>query len=255
MSVSEEFLQREYCRVSLFGETWRDLIPAVFRDVPAYYDKGNAVASLGSFGRWSDAFATAVHRRLPRGARVLDVASGTHSLPLRLLACDPTLRIDAVDASEHMIAEGQRRARERNLTIHARVCDAHELPFDDASFDAVTLQFASRHLELIKAFREIRRVLKPGGIFCHNDMLRPASRIIELPYLIFVRHSVWLTARLCGSSAACLKCVDYFADAIRQFYRPGELTALLEGVGFDNVENRNFLTGVMAYHIARKPPS
>jgi ubiquinone/menaquinone biosynthesis C-methylase UbiE len=85
-------------------------------------------------------------------------------------------------------------------------------------------------------------------------MLRPASRIIEVPYLVYVRHSVWLTARLCGSSAACLQCVDYFADAIRQFYRPGELTALLEAIGFDNVENRNFLTGVMAYHIARKPP-
>jgi ubiquinone/menaquinone biosynthesis C-methylase UbiE len=49
--------------------------------------------------------------------------------------------------------------------------------------------------------------------------------------------------------------VDYFADAIRQFYRPAELTTLLEGVGFDNVENHNFLTGVMAYHIARKPPA
>jgi ubiquinone/menaquinone biosynthesis C-methylase UbiE len=49
--------------------------------------------------------------------------------------------------------------------------------------------------------------------------------------------------------------VDYFADAIRQFYRPGEVTALLEGVGFDNIENRNFLTGVMAYQIARKPPA
>ncbi len=157
MSVSEEFLQREYRRVSLFGETWRDLIPAVFRDVPAYYDKGNAVASLGSFGRWSDAFATAVHRRLPRGARVLDVASGTHSLPLRLLACDPTLRIDAVDASEHMIAEGQRRARERNLTIHARVCDAHELPFDDASFDAV--RCSSPHAILSSS----RRFAKSAG--------------------------------------------------------------------------------------------
>jgi demethylmenaquinone methyltransferase / 2-methoxy-6-polyprenyl-1,4-benzoquinol methylase len=104
-------------------------------------------ASLGSFGRRRDAFATAVQRHLPRGAKVLDVASGTHDIPLRLLALDPTLHVEAVDASEHMIAEGQRRAHERNLTITARVCDAHELPFDDGSFDAVTLRFASRHLE------------------------------------------------------------------------------------------------------------
>jgi demethylmenaquinone methyltransferase / 2-methoxy-6-polyprenyl-1,4-benzoquinol methylase len=254
MGVSDEFVKREDVRATLFGETWRELIPHVFRDVPPYYDRGNAVASLGCCAPWSQTFATAVHRHLPRGAKVLDVCSGTHDIPLRLLALDPTLHIQAVDASEHMTAEGQRRASQRNLTIHARVCDAQVLPFEDGSFDAVTLQFASRHLEIIKAFREIHRVLKPGGIFCHNDMLRPASRVVEVPYLIYLRFSVWFTAKLFGSSPESQKCVRYFADAIRHFYRPRELAALLEGIGFENIENRDFLTGAMSYHIARKPP-
>ncbi len=255
VGVSEEFLKREDIRATLFGDTWRDSIPHVFHDVPAYYDKGNAIASLGCLAPWSNTFAAAIDRHLPRGAKVLDVCSGTHDIPLRLLALDPTLHVQAVDASEHMIAWGQRRARERNLTIHARVCDAHELPFEDGAFDAVTLQFASRHLEVIKTFREVRRVLKPGGIFCHNDMLRPASRVVEAPYLVYLRFSVWFTAQLFGSSAESRKCVGYFADAIRHFYRPGELAALLDGLGFENVESRDFLTGVMSYHIARKPPA
>ncbi len=253
MSISEEFLKKEDVRLSLFGETWRNLIPEVFRDVPAYYDQGNAVASLGSCARWSNTFATAIQRHLPPGAKVLDVCSGTHDVPLRLLELDPSLEVHAVDRSVHMTAEGQRRAAERNLTIRARVCDAHALPFEDNSFDAVTLQFASRHLEIIRTFREIRRVLKPGGIFCHNDMLRPASRIVEAPYLVYLRFSVWFTAQLFGSSTESLKCVRYFADAIRHFYRPRELAALLAGIGFEAVENRDFLTGVMSYHISRKP--
>jgi demethylmenaquinone methyltransferase/2-methoxy-6-polyprenyl-1,4-benzoquinol methylase len=253
MGISEEFIRKEDLRSNLFGETWRNSIPEVFRDVPAYYDKGNAVASLGSCARWSGTFASAIHRHLPRGARVLDVCSGTHDIPLRLLALDPTLYIHAMDGSEHMTAEGQRRAGERNLTIHARVCDAHALPYDDGSFDAVTLQFASRHLEIIRTFREIHRVLRPGGIFCHNDMLRPASRVVEAPYLVYLRFSVWLTAKLFGSSPESRRCVGYFADAIRHFYRPRELAALLEGIGFENIESRNFLAGVMSYHIARKP--
>ena len=253
MGISEEFLKREFRRVSLFGDTWRDLIPEVFRDVPAYYDQGNAVASLGSCARWSNTFATAVGRHLRPDAKLLDVCSGTHDVPLRLLALDPRLEIHTVDRSVHMTAEGQRRACERNLTIRARVCDAHALPFDDGTFDAVTLQFASRHLEIIKTFREIHRVLKPGGIFCHNDMLRPASRVVEAPYLIYLRFSVWFTAKLFASSTESRKCVGYFADAIRHFYRPRELAALLEGVGFVNVESRDFLAGIMSYHIARKP--
>ena len=191
MGIPANLLEKEDFRSRLFGETWRTLIPEVFRDVPAYYDKGNAVASLGNCSRWSTTFATAVHRYLPHGAKVLDVCSGTHDIPLRLLALDPTLKIHTVDGSVDMTAEGQRRARERNLAIHACVCDAHVLPFPDNSFDAVTLQFASRHLEIIRAFREINRILKPDGIFCHNDMLRPASKIIEVPHLIYLRLSVW----------------------------------------------------------------
>src|ERR1019366_382452 len=254
MSISENFLKKEDLRAHLFGDIWRTLIPEVFRDVPTYYDKGNAVASLGSCSRWSNSFAAAIHRHLPRGAKVLDVCSGTHDIPLRLLAKDATLEIHAVDGSPHMTAEGQRRARERNLTIRAQVCDAHALPFPDNSFDAVTLQFASRHLEIVRALKEIDRVLKPGGIFCHNDMLRPSSRIIEIPYLIYLRFSVWFTAKLFGSSPESLKCVDYFAKAIRHFYTPSEFTALLKEIGFVRTETESFLTGVMSYHLSHKPP-
>jgi len=253
VSISEEFLAREDLRSRLFGDVWRTLIPEVFRDVPAYYDQGNAVASLGFCSPWSETFADAICRHVPAGAKLLDVCSGTHDVPLRLLARDPSLEIHTVDGSAHMTAEGQRRARERRLTICAQVCDAHALPFADNSFDAVTLQFASRHLEIVKAFREIRRVLKPGGIFCHDDMLRPASRVIEAPYLVYLRFSVWFTAKLFGSSAESLKCVDYFANAIHHFYTPREMSGLLEEVGFENLENKSFLTGVMSYHIARKP--
>ena len=255
MSISEDFLKREDLRSHLFRETWRNLIPEVFRDVPTYYDKGNAVASLGNCARWSNKFASAIHKHLPRGASVLDVCSGTHDIPLRLLALDPTLQIHAVDGSAHMLAEGQRRAGERNLTIDAHVCDAHGLPFPDNSFDAVTLQFASRHLEIIKAFKEIYRVLKPGGVFCHNDMLRPASRIVEIPYLVYLRFSVWFTAMIFGSSAQSKKCVGYFANAIRHFYTPRELELLLDEVGFAGIESCDFLTGALTYHISRKPKS
>ena len=253
MNISQEFLKKEDLRVRLFGDTWRTLIPEVFRDVPPYYDRGNAVASLGNCSRWSNTFAAAIRRHVPPGSKVLDVCSGLHDIPLRLLASDPTLEIHAVDGSPYMTEEGQSRARERNLTIRAQVCDAHSLPFADASFDAVTLQFASRHLEIVRAFAEIHRVLKPGGTFCHNDMLRPMSRIVEVPYLVYLRFSVWFTAKLFGSSAESMKAVGYFANAIRHFYTPRELSELLKDVGFVGTESRSFLTGIMSYHIARKP--
>ena len=89
--------------------------------------------------------------------------------------------------------------------------------------------------------------------FSRIDMLRPSSRIVEIPYLWYLRFSVWFTAKLFGSSAESMKCVGYFANAIRHFYTPLELGELLDGLGFTGIESRNFLTGVMGYHIARKP--
>jgi ubiquinone/menaquinone biosynthesis C-methylase UbiE len=61
MTISDDMWKKEGLRSHLFQETWQNLIPEVFRDVPTYYDKGNAVASLGNCSRWSNTFAAAIH--------------------------------------------------------------------------------------------------------------------------------------------------------------------------------------------------
>ena len=248
---SAKIVQRERHRHELFSRIWEDLIPKVFEDVPAYYDRGNAVASLGLCSAWTNRFVAAMN--LPASAKILDVCSGTHDVPLRMMRRDRSLQVFALDRSPHMLAEGQRRAAERGLTIKAWVGDGHQLPFDDATFDAVTLQFATRHLRVAEVFSEILRVLKPGGTFYHNDMLRPASRIVEVPYLAYLRASVRFTAMLFGSSPHSRKCIRYFADAIRHFYKPEEMSELLREIGFAEVRHQDFLTGVLCFHIARKP--
>jgi len=151
-----------------------------------------------------------------------------------------------------MTEEGQSRARERNLTIRAQVCDAHTLPFADASFDAVTLQFASRHLEIVRAFAEIHRVLKPGARFatttCCAHLAYRRSAVSYLFATFGVVHSQ-AVRQFRPEHEGC----RYFANAIRHFYTPRELSALLKDVGFVDTESRSFLTGIMSYHIARKP--
>ena len=252
MGISNQFMRREASRAHLFKDVWREGIPKVFEDVPLYYDQGNRLASLGLCSWWSDRFVSAMN--IPTGGTVLDVCSGTHDILLRLLSKDPTLEVSSIDGSPYMTAEGQRRARKRGLTISAHVCDAHTLPFGDGTFDAVTLQFASRHLRIAEVCKEVHRVLKAGGFFYHNDMLRPASRLIEAPYLLYLRFFVELTAFLFGSSRKSKACVTYFVDAIRHFYTPAEMSRLLEETGFTEIRCKNFLTGALSYHVARKAP-
>ena len=152
-----------------------------------------------------------------------------------------------------MTEEGQRRARARGHVIRASICDAHCLPFDDDTFDAVTLQFATRHLRVVDAFREIHRVLKPGGVLFHNDMLRPSARIVEFPYLIYLQFSLQLTSMLFGSTPESKHCIRYFSEAIRHFYTPQEMADLLREMSFTDVSSTDLLSGVLSFHHARKP--
>jgi demethylmenaquinone methyltransferase/2-methoxy-6-polyprenyl-1,4-benzoquinol methylase len=247
------FEQREQRRRTLFSRTWAAVIPDVFKDVPSYYRAGNVVASFGLWEVWAWQFVRTV--RLAPGDKLLDVCAGTNDVGIRLLRRQPGIQVTAIDRSREMQEEGQRRARHYRVAIDSRIGDVHRLPFADETFDAVTLQAASRHLQLDRVLPEIRRVLKPGGVFYHCDMLKPRRRVIERLYLAFLHVSVAWTAMIFGSSASSRQCRDYFKLAISNFYTAEELSSVLRLVGFADVRCRKSVWGGMvAFHRATRAP-
>ena len=148
---------------------------------------------------------------------------------------------------------GRRRAQRLGLNIKSHICDVHRLPFPDNHFDVVTLQWATRHLRVIDVVSEIKRVLKPGGYFYHCDMLRPANKLVENIYCLYLTACVSTIARAFGSNEAAKKCRRYFVDAIRLFYSVEELSRLLTELGYPDVHGRSVLAGTVGFHKARKP--
>lgn len=247
------FEQRERHRFSLFAQTWSQCVPKVFEDVPRYYRPGNIVASLGLWELWVWQFVNTVSLR-PH-YRVLDVCAGTNSVGIRLLKRQRNISVTAIDRSKEMQEQGNRDAAKAGLHIDSVIHDVHELPFPDNSFDVITLQAASRHLQLVKVLPEIHRVLKPGGWFYHCDMLKPTNRAVEWFYLRYLRFSLFLTALIFGSSEASRSCGGYFVDAIHHFYTPEELSAILRLVGFSQVTGKKSIWGGMVgFHSAQKLP-
>lgn len=247
------FDQRETHRRSLFSHTWGELIPKVFEDVPKYYRLGNIVASLGLWELWVWQFVRTI--RLEQGYQALDVCAGTNDIGIRLLRKQPGITVTAIDRSREMQEEGQGRARNYGVSIDSVIHDVHVLPFPDNSFDVVTLQAASRHLQLDKVLPEILRVLKPGGHFYHCDMLKPSTRIVRWMYLHFLRLSVAWTALVFESTEASRDCCDYFKEAISYFYTPEELSEILRLVGFTNVTcKKSIWGGMVGFHKAQCGP-
>ncbi len=244
------YAERETARFRAFEFIWTHELDAVFADVAPYYDRANVFATLGVLDGLRSRFLATV--RVGPNDRVLDVCAGTNVIGIDLLKREPTLRVSAIDKSAAMQETGRRAAKALGLEIDSHIGDVHRLPFPDATFDVVTLQWATRHLRVIDVFSEVRRVLKPGGWFYHCDMLRPANKLIEEAYCGYLTVCVALISRAFGSGAAARRCQRYFTDAIRMFYSTEELSSLMTELGFTDVVGRSVLLGTVGFHKARK---
>jgi 2-polyprenyl-3-methyl-5-hydroxy-6-metoxy-1,4-benzoquinol methylase len=114
----------------------------------------------------SEAFANSLN--IPAGARVLDVACGTGNtaIPLARRGCVVT----GVDIATNLLQQARERAAAENVKVQFDEGDAEQLPYPDASFDAVTTMFGSMFAprpELVAS--ESARVLKPGGLLAMGN--------------------------------------------------------------------------------------
>ena len=115
-----------------------------------------------------------------RGKRVLDLGCG-HGMAAVVLARRGA-KVTACDLSSGYVAEARQRANANGVQIQFAMSDAERLPFADRSFDAIWGHAILHHLDIPTIAREIRRVLRPGGVavFCEpwngNPLLRLARR-------------------------------------------------------------------------------
>ena len=245
-----QFSDRENIRKDNFNEVWTQELDEVFADVAKYYDKANYVASLGLWGWFRESFLSIIE--LQSNQIALDVCAGTNAVGIALLKKQPDIQVCAIDRSEAMQEVGRKTAEAQGFHIESTIGDVHHLPFPDNHFDVVTLQYASRHLRVMDVFKEIKRVLKPGGHFYHCDMLRPGDPLVEKIHYCYLRFCLTATAWIFSSGPAALNCRKYFVNALSMFYSAEELSDLLTELGFHDVTSKTLLGGLLGFHKAVK---
>jgi ubiquinone/menaquinone biosynthesis C-methylase UbiE len=103
-----------------------------------------------------------------RPQRILEIAAGTGAVTRHLLQDIPAAHIVATDLNPAMLEQARKAVD--SPRVEWRQADAQELPFPDASFDAVLCQFGVMFFpDKVRAFSEARRVLKPGGMYCRHQ--------------------------------------------------------------------------------------
>lgn len=215
------------------------LVQAMFDRVAPRYDLANAVLSLGQDAHWRRVTARAAR---PEGARVLDVAAGPGNVAVELVARGAD-HVTALDLSFNMLAEGARRGHDHIAWVNG---DAQQLPFPDASFDAVTISFGLRNVpDPARALREFARVTRPGGRVVVCEFAAPTWRPLREVYLRYLVGLLPQLARLVSSSPAAYR---YLADSILAWPDRRTLAAWIEQAGFTEVMVKDLAGGIVAVH-------
>ena len=218
----------------------------LFSRIAPRYDVLNRVMTGGRDRRWRA--ITVAETRLRRGGAALDVATGTGDLALALArVAGPGGRVVGIDFAEAMLEVARRKAHQRGVTVEFRHADALDLPFPNASFDAVTIGFGLRNVtDIPRALAEMARVLRPGGRLACLEVTKPRVPLLAAGFYAYFDHVVPLLGALLSPSR---EAYTYLPYSLRPFPDAPLLRHMMLDAGFRRVHLRLLNCGTIAVHV------
>ncbi len=224
-------------------------VEAMFNDIAPRYDFLNHFLSLGIDIRWRKKVRRLIAPIQPE--QILDVATGTGDLAIELTRLNPQ-KITGVDIAANMLEIGKEKVAAKKLSgiIELLLGDSEDLPFENNSFDAVTVAFGVRNFEhLQKGLGEMYRVMRPGGMVAILEFSKPKAFPFRQIYNFYFKYILPGLGRMVSKNE---EAYTYLPESVSAFPEDQAFINELEKAGYSETKQKRLTMGIATLYTATK---
>lgn len=219
----------------------------MFDSIAPAYDFMNRAMTLGIDRWWRRVAVRMVGKTHPQ--HILDVATGTGDFAIDLYRKLQPQQVAGIDLSQGMLDVAREKIARRGLSdvITVQQGDCLSLPFEDGSFDAVTVAFGVRNFEhLLQGYKEMHRALEPGGMLCVVELSTPRNRVVRWFYDLYTLHIIpWMGSLKSGDRSA----YRYLPQSIAAVPQGDDMLAIMREAGFTNCKVKRLTLGTCSIYV------
>ena len=222
----------------------------MFDSIATNYDKLNRTLSLGIDKLWRKKAIASLKSLAP--ATMLDIASGTGDFAIEACRMLHPSKVIAADISEGMMNIGRDKVKKLGLqdVISFEYQDCTNLTLPSNSFDAITAGFGVRNFEdLEQGYREMHRVLKPGGKAVILELSTPEYFPMKQMYKIYSKIVIPVVGRSVSKES---RAYSYLPESIKHVPQGKEMCKIMSDSGFTKTSYKTFTFGVCTMYTAIK---
>lgn len=227
----------------------KEQVEQMFDNISGKYDLLNRILSMGIDVRWRKKVVKSVKKANPK--TVLDIATGTGDLAIQI-AKSTQAQITGFDLSAGMLEVGRKKVAKEKLDDRIEMIqgDAENMPFENNSFDVITVAFGVRNFEnLKKGLDEIYRVLKPGGKFIILEFSQPESFPMKQLYAFYSKNILPKIGKQISKDESAY---TYLPDSVKAFPYGEEMKKILKNSNFSKSSDKKLTFGIASIYESLK---
>ena len=227
----------------------KEQVAQMFDNISHRYDFLNHFLSLGIDKIWRKKTIKILKEGQPK--EILDIATGTADFAIEAMRLNPD-NVIGIDISNGMLEKGRLKINKKSLdkTIELKYGDSENLPFENDSFDAITVGFGVRNFEnLNKGLSEIKRVLRQNGQLAILEFSKPKNFPVKQGFNFYSKYMLPFIGRVFSKDKSAY---TYLPESVAAFPEGEDFKNILKDIGFTEIKLKRLSGGIATIYSAIK---